>query len=327
MGTVLVTGGTGFIGSALVRSLAAGGTRVRVLDDGSRGSVDRLAGATGEVEVLFGDIRDPATVSRAADGVASIWHLAAINGTRFFYEMPERVLEVGIKGMLNVLDAARERGVGRILVVSSSEVYQTPPLVPTDETVPLTVPDVMNPRYSYGGSKIATELLAINYGRRAFERVVVVRPHNVYGPDMGWEHVIPELAVRISALGPRGSSVRLPIEGRGDETRAFCFVDDAVAGIRLAFERGQHLGVYHVGTDVETRIGDLAVAIGRAIDRTVTTEPGPAKPGGTPRRCPDISRLRALGFEPRVGLDLGLARTAPWYEARADARPRAPATR
>ena len=323
MSTVLVTGGAGFIGSALVRSLAGSGAKVRVLDDGSRGAPRRLAGLEGKVELVNGDVRDPTVVDRACEGVEAVWHLAAVNGTEFFYSKPELVLDVGVGGIRNVITAAIARGVRDLFVASSSEVYQTPPRVPTDETVPLSIPDPLNPRYSYAGSKLISELLALNYGRAHFRRVVVFRPHNVYGPDMGWEHVIPQLSLRIHDLArsaPRGP-LRLPIQGDGGETRAFVHIDDAVGGLVCLAERAEHLGIYNVGTDVETRIGDLAVAIGRCLRREVEIVPGAAPAGATRRRCPDIAKLRVLGYRPTVSLDAGLVTTVRWYDEHADERP------
>ena len=108
---------------------------------------------------------------RATRGVDCVCHLAYINGTEFFYDQPELILEVAVKGMMNVLDACLADGVRDLIVASSSEVYQTPPTIPTPEDVPLVVPDVINPRYSYGGGKIVSELLAVNYGRKHFDRV------------------------------------------------------------------------------------------------------------------------------------------------------------
>lgn len=322
MSVHLVTGGAGFIGSALVRRLVRDGHHVRVLDDASRGRPARLRDVARDVELVPGDVRDPDAVRRACEGVEVIWHLAAVNGTAFFYSMPERVLEVGLKGILNVLDAARAHGIRRLFVASSSEVYQSPPKVPTDEAVPLSIPDPLNPRYSYAASKLASEMLALNYGRAGFDQVVVMRPHNVYGPDMGWEHVIPELALRARELA-RATTGRLslPIEGSGDETRAFAYIDDVVDALALLEARGAHLSIYHVGTEVETRIADLAALIGRCFGREVELVPGQAKAGGTPRRCPDIGKLRALGYEPRVALAEGVAGTVRWYDEHADERP------
>src|SRR5262249_51707613 len=150
----LVTGGTGFIGSGLVKALVKAGARVRLLDDNSRGSNSRLGEAAKDVEVVVGDIRKPDEVAAAAKGMDSICHLAYVNGTEFFYTKPDLVLEVAVKGMINVIDACLKHGIPELVLASSSEVYQTPPVIPTDETAPLCVPDILNPRYSYGGGKI-----------------------------------------------------------------------------------------------------------------------------------------------------------------------------
>ena len=310
----LVTGGTGFIGSALVRGLVRAGAHVRSFDDDSRGSRRRLADVASEVEFVTGDIRKAADVSAAMRGVDGVCHLAYVNGTEFFYSKPELVLEVAVKGMMNVIDAALEHGVRELVLASSSEVYQTPPAVPTDEHAPLSVPDPLNPRYSYGGGKILAELLALNYGRKHFDRVLVFRPHNVYGPDMGREHVIPQLALRLleRARGTQGV-VELPIQGSGKETRAFVYITDLVDGVLRMMTDGEHLGIYHIGSDIEVTIEALVHEIARCIGRDVRPQAGPLQPGGTMRRCPDITKMRALGYEPRVALSEGLAETVRWY--------------
>jgi nucleoside-diphosphate-sugar epimerase len=315
----LVTGGTGFIGSAVVRALVRSGARVRTLDNDSRGHRGKLGEVADDVEVFVGDVRDADAVARAVRGVDCVCHLAYINGTEYFYTKPALVLEVAVKGMINVLDACLRHGVGDLVLASSSEVYQTPARVPTDETAQLVVPDVLNPRYSYGGGKIISELLALNYGRQHFQRVVIFRPHNVYGPDMGQEHVIPQFALRLRELcrateGP----VRLPIQGTGDETRAFVFIDDMIDGVLRVIHKGEHLGVYHVGNDEEISIRRLATEVGHVFGREVVVVPGPLREGGALRRCPDISKLRDLGFRPKVALRDGLAVTVRWYEANAD---------
>lgn len=317
----LVTGGTGFLGSALVRRLLSDGHRVRVLDDNSRGAVRRLSDLLDSIELIQGDIRDAGSVRRACSGVDSVCHLAYVNGTEFFYTIPEVVLDVGVRGMINVIDACKAQGVQELVLASSSEAYQFPPTVPTDESVPLSIPDVLNPRYSYGGGKLICELMALHWAAKFIPRVLVFRPHNVYGPDMGNEHVIAQFATRMTDLAGRSprKTIDFPIEGTGRETRAFVFVDDFIEGVRAVMEKGEHLNVYHVGAEEEITIEELAVAVGRHFGREVRVVPGALKPGGTPRRCPDISKLRALGYEPRVSLDDGLALTVPWYIAAAEA--------
>jgi nucleoside-diphosphate-sugar epimerase len=312
---ILVNGGSGFIGSALVKALVHSGAKVRVLDDNSRGRARRLNDVANDIEFIAGDIRDAAAVQAAARGMDEVHHLAFVNGTEFFYSAPDLVLDVGVRGMINVIDACRKQNVGTLLLASSSEVYQTPPKIPTDESAPLVVPDVQNPRYSYGAGKLISEVMAINFGRKYFERVLIFRPHNVYGPDMGWEHVLPQFALRIQALGksqPAGR-LRLEIQGSGKETRSFCFIDDLIAGVMIMRNKGEHLGIYHVGTTEEIAIADLAQRIADHAGREIEFIVGQPASGSTMRRCPDISKLAKLGYKPRVPLAQGLRPTLDWY--------------
>jgi len=322
---ILVTGGSGFVGSGLVKALVDAGHSVRVLDDNSRGSPRRLAEVAKDIEFVAGDIRDAAQVEKAMQGMDEVHHLAFVNGTEFFYSQPDLVLDVGVRGMINVIDSCRKQGIGTLVLASSSEVYQTPPKVPTDETAPLAIPDPLNPRYSYGGGKLISELMAINYGRKYFNRVLIFRPHNVYGPDMGWEHVVPQLASRLSAAAktqPSGT-LRLEIQGNGKETRSFCYIDDLVAGVMVMREKGEHLGIYHVGTMEEVTIADLAHRIAGIYGREIELIAGKPAPGGTARRCPDISKLAKLGYKPRVPLSEGLKPTLDWYRQNPERAPKA----
>lgn len=292
---ILVTGGAGFIGAALVERLHARGERVVVLDDFSRGETLPPLG----VKLVKGDVRDYYDVAEAMAGCDTVLHLAAINGTDNFYERPYDVLEVGIEGTLNVVKAARYFGtVKRLQYFSSSEVYQQPTTIPTPDTERGIVPDFTNPRYSYGGSKIAGELLVINSGIPW----QIIRPHNVYGPNMGNGHVIPNLIDKFE----RGD---FTIRGSGAETRTFCHIDDMVTGCLLALDRGAWPSHYNVGGTEEVSIADLATRLHSAMglpSATLTTSAAPA--GETNRRCPDISRLATLGYQPKVSLDEGLRR-------------------
>jgi nucleoside-diphosphate-sugar epimerase len=317
MARILVTGGSGFIGSALVKALVRDGHALRVLDDNSRGAPRRLKEVEGDIEFIGGDIRDAAIVTRAVHGMDEVHHLAYVNGTEYFYSAPELVLDVGVKGMINVIDACRSENVRSLVLASSSEVYQTPPHVPTDESVPLLVPDPTNPRYSYGGGKIISELMALNYGRKFFDRVLIFRPHNVYGPDMGWEHVVPQFARRVKDVATKHPAGRLPFEIQGDglQTRSFCHVDDLVAGVRVMRDHGEHLGIYHIGSTEEITVAELASQVAGHAGREIALIAKPAPEGGTQRRCPDIRKLAALGYTPKVSLMQGLPPTLDWYWA------------
>jgi nucleoside-diphosphate-sugar epimerase len=299
------------------------GHRVRVFDNNSRGNMRRLTGLENDLEFIRGDIRDSSAVEEAVRGVDSVCHLAFVNGTEFFYTMPELVLEVGIKGIVNVVDACLKHDVPELILASSSEVYQEAAVVPTDETVPLTIPDPLNPRYSYAAGKLISEVIVLNYGRTRFKRVVVFRPHNVYGPDMGWEHVIPQFVVRMKeACRNPENPVRFPIQGTGKQTRAFIFVDDFIDGLMLTIEKGEHLGIYHIGSMDEVTIEALARAVGECFDRPIAVMPSEPALGGTSRRCPDIHRLAAFGFLPKYSLKEGLRVTVKWYSENAHLAPK-----
>jgi len=320
----LVTGGTGFIGAGLVKGLIAAGATVRVFDNNSRGSKEKLKGGGENAEVIIGDIRDREAVADVARDVDGICHLAYINGTEFFYGKPETVLEVAVKGMTNVIDACLKHRVPELVLFSSSEVYHNPPKVPTDETTPLTVPDVLNPRYSYSGGKIISELLALNVGRKHLQRVLILRPHNVYGPDMGWEHVIPQFTLRMRELPKKGKTAApFQIQGTGKETRAFMYIEDAVGAALRVIEKGKHLGIYHIGTSEEVSISKLAGEIAGYFGRKIKVVPGKLRSGSPARRCPDVSKLSKLGFKTQTTLKQGLARTVRWYDENAERKPSA----
>lgn len=314
---VLVTGGSGFLGAGLVKKLVHLGYDVKVLDNNFRGRARRLTEVMNDIEFIEGDIRDQETVNRALEGTEWLFHLAFVNGTKFFYGKPGLVLEVGVKGALTTMDAVKKNGIEKYILASSSEVYQEPTKVPTDESERIIIPDVTNPRFSYSGGKLISELLALHYLQPSDATRIIFRPHNVYGPDMGWEHVVPEFMLRIRELLKTSggkTSVDFPIQGTGLETRAFCYVDDAVNGIIAAAEHGDDGKLYHVGVDEEISIGDVARQIGRIVGLDLNLQTKALLQGSTTRRCPDISRLRALGYEPKVSLEEGLQKCWAWYK-------------
>lgn len=309
---VLVTGGLGFVGAGIVEGLLRLGFGVTVLDDASRGHAGRLAHLADRLRLVSGDVRDPATVRDAAAGCGAIVHLAAVQGTGNFYRMPERVLDVNVRGMLNVVEAAHAEGVERVFFSSSSEVYGVPAVFPTPETAPLMVPDVLNPRWSYGGSKIIGELLLVHAAPRAAFAYTVVRYHNVYGPDMGWDHVIPQFIVRLERGEP------FTVQGDGGQTRAFCYIDDAVdASLRALLMKEGANEVFNIGNPGEEwTINDLIALLGRVSGRRIEPQYVPFSGEGTRRRVPDVTRAtERLGFRARVTLEEGLRRTYAWYAA------------
>jgi nucleoside-diphosphate-sugar epimerase len=318
----LVTGGAGFIGSALVRRLVRDGHYVKVLDDFSRGFLERLPIELGTGHVIKADMRDPEAVSSAVQGCDAVIHLAYLQGTQTFYAESRQVLDVAVRGMLNLLDACERWGVGELLLVSSSEAYQVAYAVPTPENVPLTVPDPLNPRYSYGGGKIACELMALAWQRTGvLDRLTIARPHNIYGPDMGREHVIPEFCLRMNKLTaehpePMGI-ISFPIQGTGEETRSFCFIDDCISQFMLLLggDHGQAPRIINIGTQDEQTIAEVAEKVARCYLREIKILPGALPKGSPPRRLPDTSRIETLGWDPASATSFkhGLERTVAWY--------------
>lgn len=318
----LVTGGTGFIGRNVTRALVLAGYATRVLDNNSRGNLESLKDISKDFEFISGDIRDPKIVNKACRGVDAVIHLAAVNGTKFFYSMPEVVLDVSTRGIINVIDSCLWNGVEEIFFASSSEVYQTPPVVPTPENVPLIVPDLLNPRYSYGGGKIISELFIANYGRKYFGKAIIFRPHNVFGPEMGWEHVIPQFVMRMKDSSQKGNKiVNFPIQGTGKETRAFVYIDDFVKAIDVLIKHGKHLEIYNIGTDQEITINQVAQEVAHYFQQKIKIIPGKIQRGGTSRRLPDISKIKKLGYLPKYSFREGLQKTAAWYNANAHKKP------
>jgi len=315
LGKILITGGTGFIGSALAKRLIDLGCDVRILDNNLRGKSSRLDGYFNKFEFIEGDVTDLNTVLSATQGIDTVFHLDFINGTDNFYKFPEKVLEIGVKGALTTLDASLMLGVKNYIVTSSSEVYQEPITIPTPESERIIIPDIMNPRFSYSGGKIITELLAIHYTAKSDVNSVIFRPHNFFGPDMGTGHVIPQFAIRMKELSKNFTikEIDFPIQGTGKETRAFCFIDDAIDGLLLTALKGNKGEIYHCGTQDEISIEELALMMANILGIKINILKGDLLTGGTSRRCPDISKIKTLGYKPKTRLDVALKKTIDWY--------------
>lgn len=315
LGNILVTGGTGFVGSYLAKRLADLGAHVRILDNNIRGGVQRLGGYLSKVDYIEGDVTDIKLVTEACKGVDTLFHLAFINGTENFYRIPGKVLEVGVKGAINTLDAAMSNGIKNYIAMSSSEVYQEPTHIPTTEEERIIIPDIKNPRFSYSGGKIITELLALHYTAKGNIKTVICRPHNFYGPDMGMGHVIPQFIVAMKKLSKDFTikEIEFPILGTGKETRSFCYIDDAVAGVILCAINGGNREIYHIGTEDEITISELAHSIAGLLGLKIHIVNRDALAGGTNRRCPSIGKIRTLGYRPATTLEEGLKKTIEWY--------------
>jgi nucleoside-diphosphate-sugar epimerase len=309
---VLLLGGAGFIGLHLARRLRADGHAVTVVDDFSRGRRDDELTEL-DVDVRSADLTDPASYAAIEPGWDQVYMLAAVVGVRNVESDPARVIRVNTLALMHLLDWLRPGD--RLFFASTSEAYAggvTTGLVPvpTAENVPLVIEDVASPRYTYAISKTLGEAAVIHTARAKGFEAVIGRFHNVYGPRMGADHVIPELSLRAA----RGED---PFRLYGaDQSRAFCYVDDAVeAVVRLMAEPRATGRIVHIGNDAETNIGDLAKLVLRIAGVSPAIDDVPAPAGSVARRCPDLTLLRELtGYEPRVALEEGVRRTYAWYQ-------------
>ena len=299
----LVTGGTGFIGSSICELLIQRGHKVTVFDNNSRGSLKRLLRLNNKIRFIKGDIRDKSKVFKSLKNINAVIHLAYINGTKYFYEKPDLILDVAVKGLVNIFDGCKKHNIKELYLASSSEVYQTPLKVPTKEDEPLKVPDINNPRYSYGGGKILTELMGVHYGKKFFKKLIIFRPHNVYGADMGNEHVIPEIISKIRKIKKNKS---LKIQGSGNEIRSFIFIKDFVKAFSCLLSKGKHLQIYNIGTSKSMKIKELVHRISKIMKKKIVIKTTPLKKGGTKIRMPDITKIKKLGFKPKYSIEQGL---------------------
>ena len=298
--TFLVTGGTGFLGRHIVEYLLKEKNKVVVFDNDFRGSIKKIKNK--KIKFIKGDIRNKNSFFKSLKSIDAIVHLAYINGTRHFYEKPDLVLDVAIKGLINLFDGCKKFKIKELYLASSSEVYQTPNRIPTTEEEMLKIPNIYNPRYSYGGGKILTELMGINYGKKFFKKLIIFRPHNVYGPEMGNEHVIPEFIDRMKKL--KGKNFK--IQWTGNEIRSFIFIKDFINAFKLIHKKGKHLQIYNIGTNQKIRIKDLAKKISKILKKDILIKKSQLKKGSTKIRVPDISRIKHLGFSQIFSLDEGL---------------------
>ena len=305
---ILITGGAGFIGSNIVNYFLKKNYKVTVLDNISRGNIKRIKNHK-NLKIIKGDIRNLKIVDRACKNINSVIHLAAINGTENFYKKPDLVLDVAVTGTMNIINSCIKHKIKKFYLASSSEVYQNPTKIPTDENERLIVPNPHNPRYSYGGGKIISELLCLNYGKKYFKKMIIFRPHNVFGPDMGWEHVIPQLLSKIK----KRKKNTITFQGSGNESRAFIHIEDFCNAFYMVYKKGKHLEIYNIGNDKEIKIINLLKTILKKLNLKININKADLQKGSPKRRCPNIYKIKKLGYKPNYKLEDSLSDSIEWY--------------
>lgn len=300
---ILVTGGSGFIGSAIVKYLVKKKYNVVVFDNNSRGRSRRIKDVNNKISFIKGDIRDKKKLLSINKKIDTIIHLAYINGTKFFYKKPFEILDIAVNGYLNILEFCKIKKVQNLFLASSSEVYQNPIKIPTDENEMLKIPDIHNPRYSYGGGKIFSELYGLYFAKKYLKKFIIFRPHNVYGADMGNDHVIPEFIIRFKKIGKKKNFL---IHGTGNEVRSFIHIDDFINGFDKVFQRGKNTEIYNIGTTEKVKISRLAYLISKIYKKKIKIIRSKLPKGSPSKRCPDIGKIKKLGFKQKISLRNGL---------------------
>jgi NAD dependent epimerase/dehydratase len=322
--SVLVTGADGFIGSHLTETLARQGYRVRAFvyynSNNSWGWLDQCSeDVKGHFEVFAGDIRDPHGVREAMKGCDAVIHLAALIAIPFSYHSPDTYVETNIKGTLNVLQAARELKIKRVIHTSTSEVYGTAKFVPITEDHPL------QGQSPYSASKIGADQLAFSFFTSFNLPVVTIRPFNTYGPRQSARAVIPTIITQI-ANGAR--EIKL---GSITPTRDFSYVKDTVAGFIAALQSEGGLGeVINLGSDFEISIKEAAQLIGETMGTSfeiicdeIRLRPDKSE---VERLWADINKAKEiLDWKPtyggRDGFQRGLTETINWFTQTKNLRP------
>jgi len=300
---ILVTGGSGFIGSAIVKYLVQKGHKVIVFDNNSRGKIERLIKVQKKIKFIKGDIRNKKKLLSISDNVDTVIHLAYVNGTEYFYKKPFEILDIAVNGLVNILEFCKKKKVKKFYLASSSEVYQNPSKIPTDEKEMLKIPNIYNPRYSYGGGKIISELYGIHFAKKYLKKFIIFRPHNVYGKDMGSEHVIPEFINRFKKLKNNNNFL---IYGTGNEIRSFIHIDDFISGFDKIFRKGKNREIYNIGTAQKIKIRDLAKLMSNILGKKISLKKTKILKGSPSVRCPNINKIKKLGFKQNISLKDGL---------------------
>jgi len=291
--SVLVTGATGFVGPYLMEGLSKKGAQIKILAL----NMDEIPTNPGaeDIETAIGDITKPETLEGITDGVDFVFHLAAISNVDYAIKNPVKTYDVNVRGTLNLLEEVRKNPVQKFVYVSSSHVYGVPEYIPIDEMHPIA------PREPYSASKAAAENIVNGYSGTYGINTAIVRPFNIYGPGQHESFLIPSIIKQAS-----GSDV---IEvGNLEPTRDFTYITDVVAAFLLIAESGS--GVYNIGSGIEVKVGDLVRKIVDIVNpnieiRSVVYR---QRSGGVEiaRMCADVSRLKGVGWEPKVGLRKGL---------------------
>lgn len=314
---VLLIGGAGFIGYNITKYLAEERDyELTIADNFFRGKMDAYLTELVQnhnIRVVEADLTVPENFNKLDKEYDQVYMLASVVGVDYTNSIPNEIIRINTALIYNTLEWLKNIKVGRTLFTSTSECYAGTIeafgyAIPTPEEVPLCINDIKHPRFTYAVTKMLGESGFHNYSKVFGFENIIVRYHNVYGPRMGFKHVIPHLAQRFL----KGET---PFKVYGhDQTRAFCHIQDAVLGTVLAMEKGTHGETYHIGTQEEITIEALIKHVGKVMDYSGSYENAPTYPGSVSRRCPDIAKAKMeLNYNPKIGWEAGVKETIEWY--------------
>lgn len=324
MKKILITGGAGFIGYHLASQLSSDTSNQLVLVDnlqrGRRDDDFKLLLEQSNVKFIQADLTDPKFYDTLDRDFNHVYHLAAVNGTKLFYQIPQEVLRINTLSLVYILEWVRGlESKPKVCFTSSNEAYaggliafnQLP--IPTPEAVPLVIADTYNARWSYAATKLIGELFMIHYAAAYHFPAVIVRPHNFYGPRAGYDHVLPEWCKKI--VDRQEPFVLYSPE----ETRTFCYITDAVKAMQMLMDSGKTDGhpieTVHIGNTDEISMQALVEKMFMVAGwhpKQFDIKPSP--PGSVQRRLGGIEKIKNLvGWTPETSLDIGLKLTYEWY--------------
>ena len=324
MNKILITGAAGFIGYFVTKRLSENNeNQITIIDNFTRGRFDndfKSLLKKDNVHFIRADLTNPATFLRLDNNFDYIYHFAAIIGVKNVVKNPDKVLYVNALSTLNLFEfSINLKNLKKVLFSSTSEIYSGSLKhhnieIPTNENVILTIDDIKSERTTYALSKMFGESICYNYGKKYDIPFTIARYHNIYGPRMGFAHVIPEMFIKIK----NNEIIDVPSP---NHSRAFCYIDDAVEmTIKACENKNTNNEIFHIGnSEEEIRIKELAKKISNIMNKEITIKELPETPGSTKRRCPDISKIISyIDYYPTTSLNEGISKTFYWYENKLD---------
>jgi len=315
---VLILGGAGFIGLGIAKYLGANReyeiTVADIFSSEQKDSDLNQVISDYSIKTFEGDFTKKSMFDKLESNYDYLYILASVVGVNRCIEEPHEVIRINTAIIQNSLDWITRNNIGKVLFASSSECYAATTEtfnypIPTSEDVPLTISEIGHPRFTYAVTKMLGESAFLTYGNKYKFSVTIVRYQNIFGPRMGFKHVIPHLVERFY-----NNEKPFKIYG-GNQTRAFCYISDAAEGTVMALENdNSDQEIYHMGSPEEITIEELTKTVGSLMDYKGAYEAAPTYPGSVSRRCPDISKsIKNLGYSPKVHWKDGLEETVSWY--------------